>query len=189
MSLLAMYQELKGVEPHLLTRLEYAIIVRKAAQKLIKEYIVQRNQARKDLTAWSEANPGPKRPSWFPSDAAQQRWRDLDETHASKWYREYDKVYSLSGTVHQLKLNIILANMIEDGRYETAHKDSNFWMYFRGVNNPLLNHGQAVFRALYQHIDVPEHVLAEWPEGVAQVRKEMADRAAWDKRNPEYAHL
>lgn len=189
MSLFAMYQELKDVQPHLLTRLEYAIIVRKASQKLIKEYIIQRNQARKDLTAWSEANPAPVRPRSFPSDAARQRWRDLDEAHSSKWYREYDKVYSLSGTVEQFKLNIILANMIEDGRYETARNDRNFWMYFRGVNNPLLNHGQAVFTALYQHIDVPEHVLAEWPEGVEQVRKDMAYKAAWDKANPEYANL
>jgi hypothetical protein len=79
--------------------------------------------------------------------------------------------------------------MIEDGRYETARLERNFFVNFGGVNNPLLNHGQDVFRALYQNIDVPEHVLAEWPEGVAQVRKEMAARAAWDKANPEYAHL
>jgi hypothetical protein len=187
MSLFAMYPELKDIKPYLLTRKEYAALVKQAALKIIKDYIQQRNQARLDLKAWSEANPGPKRPSWFPSEAARQRWIDLDESHASKWYREYDKVYSLSGTVEQLKRNIILANIIEDGRYETCRDDKNFWMYFGGVNNPLMNQGQSVFTAMLQHIDVPTHVLAEWPEGVEQVRKDMAAQERWNQLNPEYA--
>ena len=77
--------------------------------------------------------------------------------------------------------------MIEDGRYETARLERNFFVNFGGVNNPLLNHGQAVFRAIYAKLDVPEAVLAEWPEGIEQVSKEMAAQERWSQLNPEYA--
>ncbi|MBS1722521.1 MAG: hypothetical protein JSS66_05880 [Armatimonadetes bacterium] len=189
MSLLAMCQELKGVEPYLLTRKEYAVLVRRASLKVIKEYIQLRNQARLDLAAWSAANPEPVRPKDYASGAEFERWRDKRESHGYAWGHEYQKLYNLSTSVGQLKNNVILALMIEDGRYETECLQPNFFVRFGGVNNPLLNHGQSVFTALYRRIDVPEHVLAEWPEGVEQVRKDIAARAAWDKLNPEYAHL
>lgn len=187
MSSFAVYQELKNVKPHLLTRVEYARLVREASQKVIKEYIVERNQASKNFEAWEKSHPEPKRPSHVPPE--DNRWGDKYESYRNSRGDEYQKVYHLYWSVVQLKHNIILSRMIEDGRYEIESKKRYFDNNYGGVNNPLLNHGQDVFRALYRNIEIPERVLAEWPEGVEQVRNEMARQAAFDKAHPEYAHL
>lgn len=194
MSSLEVYRELKGVQEHLLTMKEYAGLVRAASQKVIKQYIRERDQAQAELTAWSAANPEPNRKKFgysdingWPSNAAYERWNDVYETHRGQWGQRYQQVYQLAKYVRQLKDNIILSRMIEDGRYETARLERNFFVNFGGVNNPLLNHGQAVFRAIYAKLDVPEAVLAEWPEGVEQVRKNMAAQERWNQLNPEYA--
>jgi len=178
MSLFAMYQELKSTEEYLLTQREYAAIVKTAAKKVIKEYIQLRNQARADLKAWCDANPEPKRPVDYASGAEFERWRDKYQSHRNAWGHEYQKLYHLGVSVSQLKKNIILANVIESGRIDECRKNPSFWMYFGGVNNPLMNQGQAIFRALYQGKCVPQNVLDEWPEGVEQVRKQIAERAA-----------
>lgn len=189
-----MYHELKGVEPHLLTRKEYAVIVREAALKVIKQYICERNQARAELAAWCEANPEPEPKKFgysqvngWPSAAAKDRYLQVYEDHRSRWGHIYQGVYHLAVEVDHLKSTILLSRMIEDGRYETARLERNFFTRFGGVNNELLNHGQAVFRAMHQRLDIPEHVLAEWPEGVEQVRKEMAASERWNQLNSEYA--
>jgi hypothetical protein len=194
MSSLAVYRELKGVQEHLLTRKEYAVLVRAASQKVIKQYIRDLKQAEAELAAWCDANPEPDRKKFgysqvngWPSNAAYERWNDVYETHRGQWGHRYQGVYQLARYVRQLKDNIILSRMIEDGRYETARLERNFFVNFGGVNNPLLNHGQAVFRAIYAKLDVPEAVLAEWPEGVEQVRKDMAAQERWNQLNPEYA--
>lgn len=173
-----LFKELKGVEAHLLTQREYAALVKTATQKVIKEYIKLRNQARADLDAWDKSNPEPKRPEHYASGAEYERWHNKRESHRNDWGHEYQKLYHLSTSVEQCKRNIILANVIETGRIDECRKNPSFWMYFGGVNNPLMNQGQAVFRALYQGKYVPQNVLDEWPEGVEQVRKQIAESAA-----------
>jgi hypothetical protein len=193
MSSFEVYRELKGVEPHRLTRKEYAVLVRAASQRVIKRYINDRNEARAAFNAWNEANPGPDPKKFgyseingWPSAAAQDRYVDVYEPHRGLWGQQYQALYQLGQYVTQLKKNIILSRMIENGRYEAASRENNFFVNFGGVNNPLLNHGQDVFRALYAKLDIPEQVLAEWPEGVEQVRKEIAARERWNQLNPEY---
>ncbi len=183
MSVLDIYRELKDVEPYLLTRREYAALVKAASQKVIKKYILLRKQARRDLDAWAIVNPGPERPASYASNKEHERYQDQYKSYQQAWGHKYQKLYNLSTHVNQLKRNIILANVIENNRIESCQNDSRFWMFFGGVNNPLLTQGQKVFTALLQNIDVPEHVLAEWPEGVAQVQQEIALRAAQDKIN------
>lgn len=177
-------QELKDVEPYLLTRREYAALVKAASQKVIKEYILLHEQSERDFREWESKNHAPKKPhNYHSSHTAYDRWHDEFWSYRMKLGDEYQKTYHLAMSVNQLKLNIMLADIIEDGSYETERKKSNFSMFFRGVNNPLLNHGQSVFHALLHGKHVPEHVLAEWPEGVAQVQQEITLRAAQDKIN------
>lgn len=156
------------------------MVVRQAYEAILPDLIIEREQARQELKDWGEANPGPKRPYNFHSNADYLRWKDLDDSHSSKWHREYSKLSYLAGHVDQLYKNIELALILERDVAEAERMNdddsTSFFMRYGGVNCPLMCHGQRVFLALYRGQTVPPEVLAEWPDGVATVMKEISAR-------------
>lgn len=183
---LLVHQELKDIKSYLLTRVEYAKAVREASERCLKGVMAEYDRANLNLKLWVAQNPEPQLPptnpraskaaklkEWF----AHEKWQTLKDLHSFKWYQLYGLAYSSATRLHQLKLNIKLAELIENGTYETECQNYKFFEHYGGVNNPLLTHGRNVSSALYNHIDVPEHILAEWPEIVAQVREDMKYRA------------
>lgn len=173
-----MYDLLKDVKPELLTRKEYAVLVREASEKLLPDAIAAYEKAKEDLKAWEIAHPGPTRPVDADYNAsAKDKWLEACRVHRNAWGHKYQKRYYQAGRVEQLELNIELSLLFETDSEKIAEKRKNgtLWSHYRGVNCPLLCHGTRVYTALARNEPVPAEVAAEWPDA-ERVMREAKER-------------
>jgi len=160
--------------PHQFTRLEYAAIVKQASQRAQEIYTAEYAQANEAMTAWYKANPEPVRTD-FDDDKKFYEWKEKVREYDIKRAPVCQKCYNIATLIQQAKRNIELAEIVENG---ISLDQCNSFEYFGGVNNPMITHGNQVILALYRGIEVPDQVLADYPEMVAQARQDIAERLA-----------